>query len=93
MRQIGMRKVIYKNNAKIFSVGGFYSYVVDQTDLLFPRNSGLKMRLYRVENVAALKAKLWTQSTEVKCEDLVMDAKTSLNAIYSSLAPTWVNYR
>lgn len=70
---------------------GFYSYVVDQTDLVFSLNSGLRMKLYRVETAAALKSKLWSNSAEVKIADLIMETKANLNALYSSLAPTWVS--
>ena len=74
-------------------IAGFYSYILDQTDLLFPKNSGWRMKLYRVDSIAALKQKAWNQASETKIGDMICDARSNLRALFSSLAPTWVRIR
>jgi hypothetical protein len=63
-----------KMPAKLFKfsrIAGFYSYILDQTDLLFPKNSGWRMKLYRVDSITALKQKAWNQASETKIGDMI----------------------
>jgi hypothetical protein len=71
-------------------VEGYFTYFTENIDLLYPRNSGLRMRLFKVGTNAELRSKLWDKSAEVSVDDLIDEQAQTLAALYAQMAPRQV---
>jgi hypothetical protein len=72
-------------------VEGYFTYFTETVDLLFPRNSGLRMRLFKAGTAAELRSKLWDKSAEISVDDLVDEQARSLASLYEKMAPRQVD--
>jgi hypothetical protein len=71
-------------------IQGYYSYVYEQVDLYFPRNSGLYMKLYKANSLNELRSRVWTKAAEISVSDLIDENKKTLRVLFAKAAPAKV---
>jgi hypothetical protein len=72
-------------------IEGYYSYVFEQVDLYFPRNSGLFMKLYKANSLNELRSRVWNKAAEISANDLIDENKKILRVLFGKAAPAKVN--
>lgn len=68
-------------------VEGYFTYFYENVDLLFLRNSGKKIGLYKVGSGA----ELWDKAAEVSVDDLIDEQAQSLASLYAQMATRQVD--